>query len=284
MKIVLVITVCNQNRKRITSQVNNLKWSLIPEGIEITPVFVFGKGGDTSDIPFQTLVVDVNEEYNLLYRKLFEAYKIISKTFDYDFICKIDDDTKINTESFTKYLIENEDYVGRMFEGNTEATITLRLDFYNINRTINLKPTFFSGKSFIYATGDCYFLSKKAVNYILSSEEVLSKCGNARIEEDRLFGYMLSDKDVKIKDINMTNEVIEENELQVTTDYFTIHPIGESILSSLIGVKIKEQLPIINNGKLLNLTRRKAYMVELENQLRKVIDDFSNAKKSIGMG
>ena len=82
----------------------------------------------------------------------------------------------------------------------------------------------------------------------------------------------------------MTNEVIEENELQVTTDYFTIHPIGESVLPSLIGVKIKEQLPIINNSKLLNLTRRKAYMVELENQLRKVIDDFSNAKKSIGMG
>lgn len=284
MKIVLVITVCNQNKKRIISQVNNLKWSLIPEGIYIKPVFVFGRDGDTSDIPFDTLVVEVNEEYNLLYRKLFEAYKIIDKTIDYNFICKIDDDTKINMESFTKSLIEGEDYVGRMFEGNTEATITLRLDFYNINRTINLKPTFFSGTSFKYATGDCYFLSKKAVNHLLSSEDVLSKCGNARVEEDRLFGYILHDKGIKIKDINLTNKTIEENELQVTTDYFTIHPIGESVLPSLIGVKIKDQLPIINNSKLLNLTRRKAYMVELENQLRKVIDDFSNSKKSIGMG
>lgn len=290
MKIVLLVTVCNQNKERIRNQVNNLKWSLIPEGVEMTPVFVFGKGGDTSDIPFETLVVDSEEKYTHLYMKMFKAYKAIHEKYDYDFICKIDDDTKITTECLKPEWLKGKDYIGRMFSGNSQFSVTFDFDWYEIHKKMDLVPPFYEGVDFQFATGDCYFLSKKAVQHILDSEKVLySHEGLLSFDgicsaEDRLFGYILHGKDVVLNDIKLIDPVIEENRLQVTEDYFSMHPIHNTLFSSLIGVKIKEQFEIVCKNQTINLLRRRAYIQELENKVKGAINDFLNSKRSIGLG
>ena len=286
MKIILLITVCNQNKQRIKNQINNLKYSLNLSNIKFHPIFLFGSNGDVTGIPYETMIVDVDEKYNFLFLKLNKAYKIINEKYDYDFICKIDDDTKINLELFKKEWIFGCDYIGRIFDDNLKSTITIDMDFCQIHKTIDLKPNIFNGVNFKYASGDCYFLSKKSVNFIQFSDIIVDniiKDGN-RVNEDRMFGYILRDKNIIIKDINLINTEIKENDLQVTTDYFTIHPINEYLYPSLIGVKIKEQMFIINEKKPLNLITRKIYQKQLEDTIKKTIIDFVNSKKAIGMG
>ena len=103
INIILLITVCNQNRQRIKNHVDNLyNQSLINNDIKFTPVFVFGKDGDTTGIPFDTIITDVEEKYSNLKLKLLASYKTVSEDYDFDFLIKIDDDTKVNLGQFKK--------------------------------------------------------------------------------------------------------------------------------------------------------------------------------------
>jgi hypothetical protein len=259
-----------------------LKWSLIPAGIELTPVFVFGQGGDTSNIPFQTMVVDVEEKYTNLYLKFLEAYRRIDSEYEYDFIWKIDDDTKINTENFKREFIEGKDYVGRFIDGTQSSKIILSLDCFNLHKTIYFNPPEFEKIPYSFVTGECVFFSKKAIQRALKSD---FKCENEfGLQEDRMFGYMLKDDDIIKGDIKQIDDFAMENDLQVTTDYFTIHPINETLFPSLIGVKTKEQLQIIAGSQLLNLVRRKVYLKSLETQIKDVVTNFWNSKKTTGLG
>lgn len=284
MKIVLLITACNQYRSRTDNQINNLKSSTIPSGIDLRPVFVFGKGSDTSNIPYETLEVDSDEKYNRLYKKLFAAYKAINEKYDYDFICKIDDDTKLNLSALNTEWLNGMDYVGRMFPGDSEFSITFDLGFYNIHKTVSLVPALFNSVPFKFATGDAYFLSKKAINHILNSEDIVNSIEDPRVCEDRLYGYILHDKDVVVNDIGLMNKEIEENILQITKDYFSIHPINVALFPSLIGKSVEEQMSIIYNNPTVNLLRRKAYIKDLENKLVETINNFVNAPKNMGLG
>lgn len=281
MKIVLVIPSCNQNRERTINQVNNLKWSLVPAGVELTPIFVFGKGGDTTNIPFETMVVDVEEKYTNLYPKFLEAYRRINER-EFDFIWKIDDDTKINTEKFDVSLIEGKDYIGRLINGTHSSKIILELDCFNLYRTIHFNPQVFEKTPYQFMTGECVFFSKKAIDHIFKSN--LKFDDDFGLQEDRTFGYLLRDDSIIKHDIKLVNEFTTENDLQVTTDCFTIHPINESLYPSLIGVKVKEQIDIINKNKTLNLIKRKMYLSQLETQLKEVVQNFWNSKKTMGLG
>tara|TARA_R110000868_G_scaffold195048_3_gene440731 strand:+ start:15882 stop:16742 length:861 start_codon:yes stop_codon:yes gene_type:complete len=283
--IILLITVCNQNKKRIINQLFNLSTQHSKEDMIFKPVFLFGAGGDTSNIPYDTLVVDVKEQYTNLYLKLFKAYKIINKKYTYDYICKIDDDTKINLQNLDINLLENKDYIGRFFSGVTETSITLKIDFCNLYKVINLIPDALC-QNYQYASGDCYFISKKAVEHILSKESIIQNLAHDvnEINEDSIFGKLLESPDIIKGDINLTNEFSTINELQLTQNYFTFHPINENLYTQLIDKTIDEQINIINNNKTLNLLKRKLDISELENNLKKVVFDFLNSKRTNGLG
>jgi hypothetical protein len=201
---------------------------------------------------------------------------------DLDFICKIDDDTLINFDRFDHNMLQNMDYVGRMFSGKASMKITLDLDLFDIHNTFDMGQQFLN-EEFTFATGNCYFLSKKALHFVVNSK-MMTFDNSLRIPEDKLFGYILKDKPVVLNDINYSNKVIEENRLQVTQNFFSIHPVHENLFNNLLNLKVEEQIDFLNNNKLLNFTKRMVYMKILENQLKNVIIEFIDSKKTIGLG
>jgi len=286
MKIILLITVCKQYKSRIQNQIENLKNISKVTGVEWQPVFLFAKDDKTLDIniPHDILTVDVEERYNVLYKKMFAAYKAIDAKYEYDFICKIDDDTKLNIENFNVEWIRGKDYVGGFHPGSARLNVTFDFDFYDIHKTVSLIPDFFNTVPFKFATGDLYFLSKKAVSCIISAEEIIEKCSGLRSYEDRLFGYILHNKGMVIDDIKLKNVDTVENRLQVTKNYFSIHPIHDALFPQLIGKKPEEQFEFICNNPTLNLLRRTAYIKELEKKILDAVNDFVNSPKSMGLG
>lgn len=292
MTIVLVITVCQQNQARILHQINNLNNAktagLIPEEVNLIPLFVFGKSASPSGFnvknPYETLVVDVPERYTMLHRKLFAAYEYVRKNYEFDFIWKIDDDTKVNFQALNPDSLKGKDYIGRMSNSWMDAKLRVDLDFCNLHKDITFKTTAFDGINYKYATGDCYFLSPKAVDWILQQRHLLEKCDDGFTCEDRMVGYMLDEKDLVIEDIGLYNDFTIQNDLQVTNGYLTIHPISQFVFTSLIGFPVEDQIVRLEQSQSINLTKRKAYVQELENKLKQVVTDFLNSKRSIGMG
>ena len=90
MNIVLLITTCMQNTIRIYNQLANLKTLTPSPKFTVTPVFVVG--GIHADLPFDKSVertilhIPIEEKYTNLHKKLFESYKHIDATYNYDFI------------------------------------------------------------------------------------------------------------------------------------------------------------------------------------------------------
>jgi hypothetical protein len=288
LNIIVLISVCNQNRKRIINQVNNIASQLSKfnsEQVRFEPLFLFGVGGNPENIPFDHLIVDVPEAYTNLYLKLFEAYKHIQQNYAFDYICKIDDDTQINFEMFNPQWLQGSDYVGRFFDGNSDATITLDFDFCNHYKVINLKPEAMQ-QGYYFASGDCYFLSRKAVDIIVSKGSLIKElpAEGYRINEDRLFGKMLHNEDILKRDINLTNDFTTENDLQVTWEYFTLHPISENVMPLLSAKSPAEQVDTLNKNKTLNLLKRKIYVQQLENRIRETVMKFLNEHRTIGLG
>ena len=123
-------------------------------------------------------------------------------------------------------------------------------------------------------------MSKKAINYILNSP-LPSDIGN---NEDILMGYFLRNKNIIINDINHVDTFTEENNVQVTRNYFSIHPIHENLYQSLIGLDIPHQTSIISNNKILNNIKRDIYRNKLTNEIKITIKKFVNSPRSMGLG
>jgi hypothetical protein len=280
MKVILLITACEQNKKRIEHQVQNLKSF---KQSKFTPVFVFGKTA-TSNITlnYPRIDIDVEERYTNLYKKLHEAYKFINVNYDFDYVCKIDDDTKVNLDRFNESLLDGKDYVGRFFSGKAGQKITIDLDTFDIKHVIQLNPNFLD-ENFEFATGDCYFLSKKAVKRIAESsiEEFQSQ---RRVQEDRLFGYFLRGSDITRKDIKTINAKTTENKLQVTQDFFSIHPVSEHLFPSLVNQSAEDQLKTLDENKTINLMSRQSQLKDLTSRIMELICDFVDSKRTIGLG
>jgi hypothetical protein len=254
--------------------------SLVQNGF--VPVFVIGKN-QTSEIPYPTIRVDVEDKYRFLYKKMFLTFIEVLRLYpDLDFICKIDDDTLINFDRFNDSMLQNMDYIGRMSHGKSSMKIILDLDLFDIHTTFNMNQQFLN-EEFTFATGNCYFLSKKALQFIVNSKLMIFD-DSLRIPEDKLFGYMLKDKPIVLNNINYSNKTIEENRLQVTQNFFSIHPIHENLFDNLLNLKVEEQINFLHNNKILNFTRRMVYTKGLEDNLKNVITEFIDSKKTIGLG
>jgi hypothetical protein len=152
-----------------------------------------------------------------------------------------------------------------------------------LQKELNFFPPFFN-EQFKFPTGDCYFLNKKAISYILSQEKVLELCNNRYVLEDKLNGYILSKSGLKSNNINVYDDFAKNNLMQITTNYFSIHPVSNIIYMKLLGKSVQEQQQIINENKIINLSSRFAYINTLEEKIKQAVMDFSNSKKSIGLG
>lgn len=283
MNIILLITVCDLNKNRVLNQIENLN-NLYKSTVKFIPVFSCNMEYIRN---YDVIKVDTTiDSYNNLYKKLFLSFEYIDKHYNYDFICKLDDDTLINFDRFDENVLIGNDYIGQMLNGKGDSTITIDLYFYDIHKSIPITDDFFAKSDFTFAKGNCYFLSKSAVSEILKHRTFIDNLdGKKRINEDRLFGYLLQkNPNIKKKDISLTDEFTVENLLQVTVNYFSIHPIHESIYKSLISKTIDEQKVIIEKYKSVNLLSRKILLHELENRIQSTVINFVNDKRSIGIG
>ena len=286
MKVVLLITVCSQNITRIQNQISNLKKNQPVNEIELIPIFVFGTSSlpTPNTDPYIKLKMPVEEKYTNLYFKLFHAYRYIHEKVDYDFIWKIDDDTLINPQFLDSNMLRGYDYIGRLTTSNTYMNMSIEADIYGEKKKIYLIPECLNS-GITFASGDSYFLSKRAVDTIVSKSVIIDliKTFN-RIPEDRLFGFMLSyNKSLVYKNISKTDKIIEVNKLQVTENYLSIHPINENIFSDLIYKTPQEQISEIIIHRYTHLDKRQAYLTDLENRLMKTFTDFLNEKKDLGL-
>jgi len=154
---------------------------------------------------------------------------------------------------------------------------------YNLHKKILIYPSFFKN-SFKFATGDCYILSKQAVEYIINSDIYDNIKTTDYICEDQLFGYILSQHaDLTSNDITFENDITIQHTLQATKDLMSIHPIHEAYMDIIINTPSDQQLSIIASSRLSNISRNMQLQI-LENTLRQVINDFANTFKPIGLG
>jgi len=284
MKILLLLTVCEQNLVRIKNLIKIFKAQYVEmEKAGFEPLFVVGTPCNTIDFEgFNHIKVDVEEKYTNHYLKLFESFKqIMNMPFDY--ICKADDDTYLDFSRFNPTMIQGYDYAGRLLDNDPTAAITVIMNIFMLQKELNFFPPFFK-EQFKFPTGDCYFLSKKAISYILTQEKILESCENRYVLEDKLYGYILDKSSFKSNNINVYDDFAKNNLMQITTNYFSIHPVSNIIYTKLLGKTIKEQQQIINENKMINLSSRLAYINTLEEKIKQAVMDFSNSKKSIGLG
>jgi len=285
MRSLLLITVCETNADRIVNQINHIQQNIecIIEK-NITPVLVCGTPGISIPSPdcCDVWVLDAEERYTNLYKKIFMMLQKAS-TLDYDYIIKIDDDTLFNFTEYNTEMLDG-DYIGRMHESYSQNKIDITLPMYNIKKTIQLYPSIFNSE-FSFATGDCYILSKKAVDIICAKSSVLNTCKESEyICEDQLIGYILKDESLIRKDITLQNEDIETNVLQITEKYMSIHPVHTALFSELSLLKPKQQAQKLIDSKRINFLYRKSLLNKLENDIKKLLLDFANSKKTMGLG
>ena len=284
-KILLTIVTCLQNKQRLINQIKNLNAYILPENIRVCFCFGNNYDGRYSELlkGFDTVVVDIEDQYlnrSLKTKKIFEE---VYNKFNFDFVIKIDDDTVINID-LIKNLDFSFDYIGRFQKCDIDSFIQLHLFKFNVFEKINAFSRIFD-RPFSFASGDFYVLSRQAVEKINAyTLPTLRKEDLIFLNEDQMIGYILCDKNFKILDINHKNNLIFKNDLQVTLNGLSIHPIAESLFEHLIKKPLEEQLNIIDKNTLKNLTSRKIYTHSLKENILNTIVEFLNKHKTIGLG
>jgi len=289
VNILLLITVCKANRARVNNVLSLLEFFKNDlSNKNITPIFVTSVDDDLTLSNYEVIKLDIKDKYTDLYRKLFYAYEYILNKFNFDFICKIDDDTVINFDKLDIKSLIGYDYIGRMVNYKEISSITININLFLKEHTFSFNPTNYYKNDFVFASGDCYFLSKKAILRILSkkniiSENIISETNKDIIAEDQLFGYMLNDEDIKKNNILNTSEFIAKHSLQVTKDWLSIHPVNESLYTNLIGKSVEEQQDILGKS-IINYKLRLLYLKKLEKLIKHAVISFYNEHKTIGLG
>lgn len=285
MRSLLLITVCEANADRINNQIAHIERNLqyIFER-NITPVFVCGSTGISTTVPeyCEVWTLDVEERYTNLYKKIFTMFCKASE-LDFNYCIKIDDDTLFNFKEFNSIDL-NGDYIGRMHESYSQNKIDINLPMYNIKKTIQLYPSIFND-IFSFATGDCYILSKKAVDIICTKTSVLDTCKESEyICEDQLIGYVLKDEMIERKDITLQSADIESNVLQVTRNYMSVHPVHTALFNEISLLTPVQQVQKLIDSKRINFLYRKSLLNKLETDIKNLLLDFANYKKTMGLG
>jgi hypothetical protein len=281
MKIALIITVCEAYKNRAINQFNNLiKHKKHLKKYNITPIFFTSKESITFDFsPFLTVnFPHLEETYNNLYLKILESFNYVNTKLDYDYVIKIDDDTLFNIDKFNLTIL-TADYIGSPETNLAENYISLpRL---NLFKKIDLGMH--KGKCF-YMCGDFYILSKKAIQHILTNIEKTDQIKEEFICEDYLIGHLLNDAQITTKNIKLIPTNQWEEQLQITENYMTIHPIMDKDFDKLISVSFKEQLKRLEEiSSKISHAYRSMLVENLQKELIEVIKNFFDSQKSSGI-
>lgn len=289
MKILLAITVCEQHKERIVNQLANLqKHSESLKLYNICPLFVYGDQPISVDVsPYDSLQLDVEERYTNLYKKVFGLFEK-SLARDFDYLIKIDDDTLFNINLLGSLEL-TADYIGRFLPKFTENAIHIHIPMFNVYSAIQFYPKIFTDQ-FKFATGDLYILSRRVVEFLANIKESLfnSLTEQEYICEDQLVGYCLKDQtqEFKCEDITFSLEEPHYQIFQFTKHLMSLHPIHNEDYLCLVERDPENQLRYLLNTNTKDSANfyRKGLLLKLKNDLEKVIFDFVNHKKMMGMG
>ena len=168
---------------------------------ELEPEFKF-------DDENQILWVKVEDDYNSLPKKVIRAYDAINKTFDYKYIFKTDDDQILVNDNFfdvVKGLISREP---RIHYGG--YIVDVKQNYLSQYHKIHPElPEFLPILQTKYCSGRFYFLSRQAINNLISKKSFIEK----EFLEDYAIGINL-DPYYKSNMINLsTNKFFTDIEL-----------------------------------------------------------------------
>ena len=135
------------------------------------------------------LYVKTLDDYNSLPNKVITAYKAINETFEYKYIFKTDDDQNLVNEKFFDVLknlliskTPQTHYGGHVVDVNKPYLS----EYYKLHPELPKHLPLLVTK---YCSGRFYFLSSKAVSYLLTQRENIIK----EFLEDYAIGYNLHD-------------------------------------------------------------------------------------------
>jgi hypothetical protein len=193
-------------------------------------------GDNDIDKPYITgdkIILKCDDTYEQLINKTYNFIKFCKNNFEFDYIFKCDDDTYINVDEFKKIrvdLIQNIDYAGVFTL--TPSIESVSNDFLKSWKTLHWKKcedeNFKIEKNIHfnlrYAYGGTgYFLSNKAIKYILQySEDDWYNTPETYIGEDVKVGIALS-KHVDLKYINLKDDS-STDDIDIMLNGSTMHP------------------------------------------------------------
>ena len=272
------------NFSRIQNQLLCLrKHKELLDQYNIQPVFATADAELTVE-EFDTIhITQFKEEYTNLARKIVYSLDHLYNKYTFDYVIKIDDDTLFNIDRFDLSILTH-DYIGRFYDEFTKNEIIINLPAYNLHETVRLYPSAYSCDPFEFASGDFYILSKKAVQEVISNTEILEifYSENVRVSEDQFVGYCLRAEHITKFDFKYETDITMQYVLQITSNITSIHPVCNSMFASLLNKAPEEQLQDLIDSS--SLIRRKFLIEALKTNIKNVIFNFVNLKKSSGMG
>ena len=281
MKIALIIAVCETYKNRAINQFNNLlKHKKYLKKHNITPIFFTSNETLSFDVsPFLTInFPQLEETYNNLYLKILESLKYVNSNIEYDYIIKIDYDTLFNIDRFNSNIL-TADYIGVPETNLAENYISLP----RLNLFTKIDLGMHKGSCF-YMCGNLYILSKKATHYILNNIEKTNQIKEKFICEDYLIGYLLKNTPIITKNIKLPSTNQWEEQLQITENYMSIHPIMDKDFDKLVSVPFKEQIKRLEEiSSKISHAYRTMLVEKLQKELIDVIKNFFNSQKSSGI-
>jgi len=156
----------------------------------------------------QILWIKVADDYNSLPKKVIRAYDAINKTFNYKYIFKTDDDQILVNNKFFDVVKGLTDREPKIHYGG--YIVDVKQNYLSQYHKIHPElPEFLPILQSKYCSGRFYFLSKEAIENIISKRSFIEK----EYLEDYAVGYYL-DSYYKLTMINMmTNKFFTDIEL-----------------------------------------------------------------------
>lgn len=197
---IIVVFSCQKNKYRHEHYKNYLN--------ELNYLIVEG-GHNKDELKDKMLLLDVEDNYKSLPKKVLKAYTFIYNNYKNVNILKIDDDSYLDVKKLQKIKF-NFDYGGLVYN-----------DCYK-----NIKYKF--------AFGGGYYLSNKALGILIKNFNI-----NTELQEDKAVGYSLMPFINELKVCNNGNHLNEENILFTSLFGTVYHPVDIKTITQLSKSKIK---------------------------------------------
>jgi hypothetical protein len=248
MKPIVCITTIKKNIQRINAIENTYAKILKTNNI---PYFYV-----SADKIFNLPQINLNfiESYEQLPTKTFLLFKELLN-YDYTHLIKLDDDTYFNYNAIN-FNLQDYDYVGKF----NDITDCSKEHYYKVKKEYRQPKRNARAR---YAEGGCYFLSKKAINFILEYDISYFQNNTANYRgEDVVIGELLYDKNIKTLDIK--SEFSESLNMDITKNYISIHPLHYSLFNDIFENKQDCYKLLVDNAIKNDYNKKKVFLKKYE--------------------